>query len=102
MKRDEIIAALRAHEPELKAAGVLSLSLVGSYARGDASTDSDVDVLVRLTDEPAYRGFRFFGRLEKLTRQLEAILERPVDVITEPVHNERLRRRFAEDRTIAF
>jgi len=102
MTRDDIIAALRAHEPELKAVGVLSLSLVGSFARGDAKDDSDVDVVVRLTDDPERRGFRYIGRLEELTRQLEAILERPVDVITEPVHNERLRRRIAEGRTLAF
>jgi uncharacterized protein len=102
MTREDIIAALRAHEPELKAAGVLSLSLVGSFARGDAEDDSDIDVVVRLTDDPQYRGFKHFGRLEELTRRLEAILKRPVDVITEPVHNERLRRRIAEDRTLAF
>jgi predicted nucleotidyltransferase len=102
MTRDEIIATLRAHEGELRAAGVLSLSLVGSFARGDAQEDSDIDVVVRLTDDPERRGFRFVGRLDELTRQLEAIVKRPVDVITEPVQNDRLRRRLEEDRTIAF
>jgi predicted nucleotidyltransferase len=102
MKSDEIIATLRAHETELKAAGVLSLSLIGSFARGDAHDDSDIDIVVRLSDDPKRRGFRFFGRIEELSRRLEAIVKRPVDVITEPVHNERLRRGIAEDRKIAF
>ena len=102
MNRDEIIAKFRAHEAELRAAGVLRLSLVGSFARGDASEDSDVDVVVRLTDDPNRRGFRFYGRLEELTRKLEGIVSRPVDIITEPIHNERLKRRIAEDQTIAF
>jgi len=102
MTREDIIAALRAHEPELKAAGVLSLSLVGSFAREDAEDESDIDVVVRLTDDPQYRGFGFFGRIEELTRQLEAILGRPVDVLTEPIRKDRLRRRIERDRTVAF
>ena len=102
MKRDEVIATLRAHESELKAAGVLSLSLFGSFARDEARDDSDVDVVVRLTDEAQYRGFGYFGRIEELTRQLESILKRPVDVVTEPIRKDRLRRRVERDRTVAF
>ena len=47
MKRDDLISTLRAHEPELKAAGVASLAVFGSVARGDDREDSDVDVVVR-------------------------------------------------------
>jgi predicted nucleotidyltransferase len=35
MSQDQIISALRAHEQELKRAGIASLSLIGSAARGD-------------------------------------------------------------------
>src|SRR5260370_16241955 len=45
MNRDEVIAKLREHEPELKAAGVVRLSLFGSTARGDRQPDSDIDLL---------------------------------------------------------
>jgi uncharacterized protein len=44
MNREQVIATLRAHEPELKRAGVVRLSLFGSTARGDA-TPGDVDLL---------------------------------------------------------
>jgi predicted nucleotidyltransferase len=100
MSRDDIIAALRAHEPELRAAGVRSLSLVGSAARETQRPDSDVDVLVRLVPEAT--GFAYFGRVDALTHRLEAILKRPVDVIVEPIHKERLRRAVSRDRTVAF
>ncbi|HEY1981817.1 MAG TPA: nucleotidyltransferase domain-containing protein [Xanthobacteraceae bacterium] len=53
MKSEEIIAKLRAHEPELRAAGVASLALFGSTARDEQRGDSDVDVVVRLTSEAA-------------------------------------------------
>jgi hypothetical protein len=102
MRRDEIIARLRAHEPELRAVGVRSLALFGSVARGEQHDDSDIDVVVQLTDEARHDGFAYFGRLDALSRRLQAILQRPVDVITEPVRKNRLRQRIEEDRVIAF
>ncbi len=45
MNSGDVIETLRAHEPELKAAGVVRLSLFGSTARGDRSADSDIDLL---------------------------------------------------------
>ena len=45
MRREEVIATLRAHEPELKAAGILHLRLHGSVARGEATAASDVDLI---------------------------------------------------------
>ncbi len=34
MNRDQVIAKLREHEPELKAAGIVRLAVFGSVARG--------------------------------------------------------------------
>lgn len=48
MDKDDVIATLRAHEAELKSAGVLSLSMFGSVARGESRADSDVDLNVQL------------------------------------------------------
>ena len=45
MNSDEVIAKLREREPELKAVGVVRLSLFGSTARGDCHPDSDIDLL---------------------------------------------------------
>src|SRR5579872_5971790 len=46
MDKSTIIAKLREHEAELKAAGIEHLFLHGSYARGTAIRDvSDVDVI---------------------------------------------------------
>jgi uncharacterized protein len=102
MNKDEIIAKLRSREAELRAAGIASLSLFGSAARGDDREDSDIDVIVRITDDATKRGFAYFGQLETLGRMLSDILGRHVDVIAEPVGKERLRQRIEEDRTVAF
>jgi uncharacterized protein len=45
MEREQVVAKLREHERELRAAGILTLSLFGSLARGDADHESDVDLM---------------------------------------------------------
>ena len=102
MRNDEIIAKLRAHEQELRAAGVTSLALFGSSARGEQRADSDVDVVVRLTEEAREGGFAYFGRIDTLSRRLAEILERPVDVVAEPIQKDRLRRAIEKDQIVAF
>lgn len=45
MTRDDVIATLKAAEPELRALGIARLSLFGSFARDEAGPDSDVDLI---------------------------------------------------------
>ena len=102
MNRDDALAILRAHEAELRALGVESLSLFGSVARDDATAESDVDVVVRLTPEAREGGFAYFGRLDDLTERLRDILGCPVDVIAEPIGKDRLRQAVEREATFAF
>ncbi|HEY2621778.1 MAG TPA: nucleotidyltransferase domain-containing protein [Acetobacteraceae bacterium] len=85
MRRDEVLATLRAHEVELRDAGVAALSVFGSLARDDAGSASDIDALVRLHEQ-----------------RLHDILGSEVDVVAEPVRKERLRSASARDRVVAF
>jgi hypothetical protein len=102
MNRDDAIALLRTHEPELRAAGIESVSIFGSVARGEATPGSDLDLVVRV--DAAFRagGFAYFGRLDALGTQLRDILGCPVDVVTEPVRKDRLRQEIAQDAALAF
>ena len=102
MHKDVILAQLRAYEAELKAAGIASLSIFGSVARGDATDRSDVDVVVRLSPESSESGFAYIGRLEALAQCLQEILGCPVDIVSEPVRKERLRRAIERDAALAF
>jgi len=51
MTREQVLATLRDHEPQLREAGVVRLSLFGSTARGDGWLDSDVDLLAAFDSE---------------------------------------------------
>ena len=75
---DDVLAALREHKAVLvERFGVAGLALFGSFARGEAGADSDVDILVRF-DGPAtsksYFGTQFY---------IEDLLGRPVDLVTD-------------------
>lgn len=76
MRRDEVLAKLRAHEAELRATGVKTLYLFGSTARDEARDDSDVDLLFDLGEE---RGFTLLHQIA-LQERLAEIVGRDVDL----------------------
>lgn len=74
---DEIRAILNAHRAALQERyGVRSIAVFGSYARGEATETSDVDLIVEFTDKP---GLLKFVNLEAF---LSEILEIPVQLTT--------------------
>jgi predicted nucleotidyltransferase len=59
MRSHDVIDRLKKTEPALRATGVGALYLFGSHARGDAASDSDVDVFVDPQTDEAF-GFLEF------------------------------------------
>ncbi len=57
---------------------VLKAWLFGSFARGEETPDSDVDLIITL-DKSCPIGFRYFG----MWGDLERLLGRSVDLVTE-------------------
>jgi uncharacterized protein with HEPN domain len=78
MRRDEVLRILHEHRAELQHRfGVSSLRIFGSVARDDASSGSDVDILVDFDVTPSLFGFL------RLRGFLEELLGSKVDLITE-------------------
>ena len=74
-KREAIIKILSSHREDVIAFGVKSLYLFGSVARGDATDESDVDVLVEFNGSPGFDGYM------GLKLYLEDLLSQPVDLV---------------------
>lgn len=75
--KSDVIERLRASEGEIRRFGVRKIGLFGSFARNEATSDSDVDVLVEF--EANQKTFDHFMGLVSL---LEKLLQRPVEVVT--------------------
>lgn len=75
MTENEILDILQAEKPYLRQRfGLLSIGVFGSYAKGAQGPDSDVDLLVELT-EPR------FDFLVGIQMHLEKRLGKPVELI---------------------
>jgi predicted nucleotidyltransferase len=95
---EHIIGTLRAHEAELRRAGIRHLSLFGSAARGDATAASDIDLAAEF--DPSVHMDLF--RLTALERRLGEILGRHLDLLPDPPEKQRLRANIERDRQRAF
>ena len=74
--REEIIATLRAHQPELCRRGVSHVALFGSIARGDGKRTSDIDILIELDPQAPVGLFEYVG----ITQYLADLFRVRVDV----------------------
>ena len=79
MDRNQVIATLRRHAPELKAAGIVHLRLHGSLARAEAKP-SDVDLIADFDPEKSLSLLDMVG----LENKLSDLLGAPVDL--SPAH----------------
>jgi predicted nucleotidyltransferase len=70
MERERILAVLREHEQELKAAGLLHLRLFGSVARGENGPESDVDLLFDYDESSTRNLLRAYGFQDEMSEML--------------------------------
>jgi hypothetical protein len=72
------LAVIQAHDAELRALGARRVGIFGSFARGEARDDSDVDVYVEFEDDK-----RTYDNSFALHELLEELLDRRVDLVTD-------------------
>ncbi len=92
VKRDEVLKILRAHKKTLaERFGVAELAIFGSFARDEATAESDVDILVHFDGPPHWRHFfdtQFY---------IEDLLCREVELVTDKALREELRPYIEKD-----
>ena len=98
MKRDEVLATLRAHEPELKSAGIVRLALFGSVARDQAGPGSDIDLLAAFDDTHALSLVDVIG----IENRLADLLGQKVDLIEEGTLRPRAQQSVSREAVRAF
>ena len=95
---DDVLATPRAHEAELRTAGIRHLALFGSVARGDMAPNDNVEFAVVL-DPAAHIGLIGLSGLE---RHVENLIGYRVNLVPEPIRDPHLRAIIERDRIRAF
>jgi len=72
------LAVIESHLAEIRALGARRIGVFGSFARGEAQDDSDVDVFVEFEGER-----RTYDNVFALHEFLETVLGRRVDLVTD-------------------
>jgi uncharacterized protein len=98
MGRDQVISALRAHEEELRAAGVVRLSLFGSTAHGEEKPHSDIDLLAAFDDARRLSLLDVAG----IELQLSELLGHTVELVEEGTLKPRIRKSAEAEAVRAF
>lgn len=75
--KQELVEQIHVHEKEIRAFGVKKLAIFGSFARNEATPESDVDIFVEMDFENKTLK-KFMG----LIFLLESITGRKVEVVT--------------------
>jgi predicted nucleotidyltransferase len=98
MNQDQVFAKLRDHEPELRAAGIVRLSLFGSMARNEAGPESDIDLLAAFDDTQSLSLLDIIG----IEIQLTDLLGQQVDLIEEGTLKPRVQANVSREAIRAF
>ncbi|MEN8201352.1 MAG: nucleotidyltransferase family protein [Bacteroidota bacterium] len=85
-----IVDYLRDFKPE-------RIGLFGSYARGENTEESDIDILIRFQETCT------LFQLVRIENELSELIGRKVDLVTEgAIRNERIRKSIQKDLQVIF
>lgn len=93
MTAQDIITTIK---PILQDAGVQKAALFGSVARGEATEDSDIDILVEFGDNGSLFGFL------RLKTKLQDILHKEVDLVTYKALRSELKQQILQDQQAIY
>ncbi len=92
MSGERLISAVRESKEKLQNEGIAILGIFGSYARGDYTKDSDIDILYEIPNPEEFAkqhgGFGAFAKIEEIKESLGKILGKKVDLTAKSSLNE--------------
>ncbi len=75
--KEHVLSLIRGHQDQIRSRGVRRLGLFGSFVRGQASEDSDIDILVEFET-----GHKTFDSFIDVALFLEELFGRRVELVT--------------------
>ena len=78
------VTLIETHAAELRALGARKIGVFGSFARGEQTPESDVDVYLEFAE-----GMKTYDNFFGIHELLRELFGRPIDVVTDGSLNER-------------
>ena len=78
------VAVIQEHAAELRALGTRRIGVFGSFARGEETPESDVDVYLEFAE-----GMKSYDNFFAIYELLEDVFGRPIDLVTDGSLSER-------------
>ena len=78
------LALIEAHAAELRALGAQRIGVFGSFARGEATVESDVDVYLEFS-----KGKKNYDNFFAIYELLQGLFGRPINLVTDGSLSER-------------
>jgi uncharacterized protein len=98
MDKDRIISTLLENRAELERQGVLHAALFGSMARGDATAESDIDIMIDTDPEAGHTVYDYVG----IKDYIASLFDIKVDVVNRRGLKPRVRPSVLADAIDAF
>jgi predicted nucleotidyltransferase len=98
MNSSEALETLRRFEPALRGRGIQHAALFGSMARGDNSSDSDIDIMVEFDPDARITVFDYV----ELKEYIAGLFDQPVDVVSSEGFKPYIRPKAMADAIYAF
>ena len=80
----DLLVLIEAHAAELRAFGAQRIGVFGSFAKGEATAESDVDVYLEFA-----KGWKSYDNFFAIYELLQGLFGRPIDLITDGSLSER-------------
>ena len=98
MNSSEALQTLRRCEPALRGRGIKHAALFGSVARGDNSSNSDIDIMVEFDPDARITVFDYVD----IKEYIAGLFDQPVDVVSNEGFKPYIRRNAMADAIYAF
>jgi len=94
-----LLYKLKEKKKLLLADGFEIIGVFGSFARGEESTDSDIDLLydIKPIFIKKYGGFQAFAKLNEIREELKKLLKRDIDIATIDNHSKTFKEYVLKD-----
>ena len=83
MNKNKMISKLKKIKPHYEKEGFIIKGIIGSYARDEATKDSDLDIVYELNLNKflkKYDGFKSFSKIKEIKEELERYFNLKIDL----------------------